>query len=293
MNIKALIFSMLAFIMLSGSIFSWSASYAAGEDNIRELEEAEQLVERFERSIYAVYEAAVKNDKHNGYLQLQRFVQQANTWSNQPFSHNEIKQRAQWQALSKEAMKLSEQLASGVTEANWHESVSRLKLAADALTRPEKALWLQYKPLIENDIERSKLEVQSQVSSPGAVASGSLISLSNKWQRISLAASYTNNAFIIDAVNIRLEHTKKLMAEAPFSSNKKKNEMLTSLTALKAALMELFPEQNEQAVIAHIIEPTESNAVAWAMLLGALITTVLAYHAWRKYRNVPYGVKKI
>jgi sporulation protein YpjB len=155
-------------------------------------------------------------------------------------------------------------------------SATQLRLITDALTHPNHPMWLQYEPVLKQDVHN----LTSMVKSNNDV--GSLAALSKLHEHYSIihpAALITRQAVIVEKSDslFKLLTVELSVAKVDYSRVK------MGLNQLPIILNELFGSKDSQASVK--VEIQNSNVV-WTTFIASVIITALAYVAWRRYRGL-------
>ena len=290
MRAKIIIFSMLSAILLAGSFTVFSKSYA---DNVSVPAASIQhagLLLQLETSITKVYDAAVINNRQAGYMELQRLNQYMLRYLNELTDED----KAGWLRVQKEITALMAAMESGTLAVNWHQQAAKIRLAIDSQVRPQTALWLQYQPLLKEDLALMRKTLYGQSDGSIQAARGIMSSVEAKFDRMKLAGYMVQEPDVISAAEKRMAHTKKLLFDKLYATKEKRNEIVQSVDALHTVLYAMFPSQQGSLTVSSVLEQgVESKSLGWSLFFGSFIFSVLAFVSWRKYKLVPYGIKPI
>jgi sporulation protein YpjB len=244
-------------------------------------------LQRLDEIAGSLYEAAYTNNRQAGFQyvqQLQRIVESG-------LKHSSGKSEG-WSAIGQDANYIEQNLLNGATASGWLMEAARVRLAADALVRPDHALWLQYESVMLDDISRVEKAWKRQTNDGAIAARGAMTSLQEHAERIESAINMLYGSMREAELTERIGYTNRLL-EA--HANNITNEAMIdrSLEALKESLVRLFEQSGSAQVLPAVAAIPNANPLSWTFLLGALISAVLTYSGWRKYKANPFGVKPL
>ncbi|MGO4693134.1 sporulation protein YpjB [Paenibacillus sp. 2TAB26] len=244
-------------------------------------------VQRMDNIASSLYEAAYTNNRQAAY----QYVQQL-----QQLVDGELKYAAGnaegWQAVERDANTIEKSLVKGSLGTSWFVEAARIKLTADALARPNNALWLQYEKIMQDDISRVEKAWKRQTDDGAIAARAVMISLEKHADRIKPAVSMMYGSKHETELMERIQYTNRLLE----ASRKDKNNVASinrSVQELKDTLTRMFNQNQLEADVPVVAAVPISNPLRWTLLLGAFISAILTYTGWRKYKENPFGVKPI
>lgn len=244
-------------------------------------------VQRMDNIASSLYEAAYTNNRQAAY----QYVQQL-----QQLVDGELKYEAGnaegWQAVERDANTIEKTLVKGSLGTSWFVEAARIKLTADALARPNNALWLQYEKIMLDDISRVEKAWKRQTDDGAIAARAVMISLEKHADRIKPAVSMMYGSKHETELMERIQYTNRLLE----ASRKDKNNVASinrSVQELKDTLTRMFNQNQLEADVPVVAAVPISNPLRWTLLLGAFISAILTYTGWRKYKENPFGVKPI
>lgn len=244
-------------------------------------------VQRMDNIASSLYEAAYTNNRQAAY----QYVQQL-----QQLVDGELKYAAGnaegWQAVERDANTIEKTLVKGSLGTSWFVEAARIKLTADALARPNNALWLQYEKIMLDDISRVEKAWKRQTDDGAIAARAVMISLEKHADRIKPAVSMMYGSKHETELMERIQYTNRLLE----ASRKDKNNVASinrSMLELKDTLTRMFNQNQLEADVPVVAAVPISNPLRWTLLLGAFISAILTYTGWRKYKENPFGAKPI
>jgi len=162
-------------------------------------------------------------------------------------------------------------------EQRLEQTAGALRLAADALTRPDVPMWLQYKPLLLEDVGELAAGLGGTPNGPSEQAKQALERIRSRYALIRTAALISRDPSTVERADSVLRYADRLMkAERPDP------KLLASMAAsVRQSLAELFPDKGErQATVPALLPPTWGVAAT----IGSFIVTVLSWAGWRRYK---------
>ncbi|CAM4400067.1 sporulation protein YpjB [Paenibacillus endophyticus] len=288
MKIRFIIPFVLCILMTAGyanSLWNGNQSLHAYADLLPQ--STERQLQRFDAIATSIYEAAYSNNKQAGFQHIQLLKQ---------LMADDLMQSAGslegWSAIESDAKQLEKKLVGGSSNSNWLMEAAKIRLAADALVHSDHALWLQYEKVMLDDLSRVEKAWKRQTDDGAIAARASMTSLENHVERISSALSIQFGLGIERELMERIQYTNRLL-EAN-ASNKTNEAMIDrSLQALKASMDRLIDKSRSTESMPVIATEPVSNPLSWTLFLGAVISAVLAWSGWRKYKSDPFGVKPL
>ncbi|NBD22559.1 sporulation protein YpjB [Paenibacillus glycinis] len=247
----------------------------------------------------ALYSAANQSNRQEAYLLLQRIEGLA--------ALPDVRKSGTpvgWQAFDLSVKAAKKAMPQRGTTTLWYTETARLKLASDAVFRPEAPLWLQYEGVLKDDAQRIRATWQSQSEDRAMAAEASIGIYSEHLARLEVAALMQRDAGRIEAVQERIAYLQAAVQGAE-TGQLRPEAVTVALESLAAAANDLFrdPDQVGEAAVAEAIPPgvTVGQQREGAMLIGemfiaAFVMAVLGFAGWRKYRGqdkvVPFSRNK-
>jgi sporulation protein YpjB len=172
-------------------------------------------------------------------------------------------------------------------EERWKAGAAALRLSADALARPDKPLWHQYRSILSEDVEALKKSLE-EASAARIIPASAILSLEKLAQHYSVirtAVILKTEPSIVERSDSVLRYTERILkAEKPNA------EMLKGLVpALHSAMDALFPGDRETTAL---VPPVAPPPWGWSAMMGSFIVTVLTWVGWRRYRAEPYATSR-
>jgi len=245
------------------------------------------LLQRMDQYSTSLYDAVYSDHRQAAFLYLQGLQRQLETAVG-----DESKQSQLWQALLEESHIIHQALSSGKPQAEWLNAVSRMKLTTDAWTRGDKALWLNYEGILQDDLDRLKKAWSMQTVDRSSASIAQLRALEEHADRIELAARAGQKEAPMNELSERIRYTERLL-KANEQGGSNAAQINQSLAALTKTIANVFHGVKQKELPAVAVPAATPHPISWAFLLGAIISSVLTYTGWRKYKHTPYGVKPV
>ncbi|MFF2887568.1 sporulation protein YpjB [Paenibacillus sp. NPDC057967] len=243
-------------------------------------------LERMDETATALYTAAYTNNRQAAFAELQRLNKLLDNKMLRSYGSADG-----WSAMEHDAAAVERALSSGVKHSLWLEHTVRLRMGADALMNGKAALWHQYKALLTHDVNTLKQAWKRQAGDPVAAARATLQGLSEHAARIETAAMFAGDPIRMRELMERIAYAGRLLEGK--QSTVSKTEVDQSLDAIRLVINRIFLEDKQAAAVPAIAPPGIGQPLKWALLLGTIISGVLTWTGWRKYKARPYGVKKL
>ncbi|CAM3971787.1 sporulation protein YpjB [Paenibacillus alkaliterrae] len=242
---------------------------------------------RMDELASSLYQAAYTNNRQAGYVQVQQL---------QRILEGELKYSAGmpegWRVMEQDARFIEQTLISGATTADWLMEAARLRLATDALVRPEHALWLQYENIMLDDLSRVEKAWKRQTGDGAIAARAAMNSLQKHAERIEPSIAMMYGIMHGSELMERIRYTNQLLESKSLSALNA--DMVThSLKSLKEAITRVYDQGGRADVLPAVAPLGAANPLSWTLFLGAIISAVLTYSGWRKYKTNPFGVKPL
>jgi hypothetical protein len=247
--------------------------------------------QRVQRSADAIYEAATDGNRQTAYFAGQLLSSQLRGLIMDDGNYN----ANQWQETYEEVKLMLDNIEKGKTAVVWRVQAIRIELAVDAagaetIGLPAGAMWLQYEPVIHEDISRIRQAINMRNTKAYASAAALLNTLQEHVNRIAIAAAIANKSAEISALQNSVTYMSRLLdaGERGAIAASLSQQVLVPVEAASAALFST-KDMREQPVIAPIGGGVPHR---WIFGISSLISSLLAYVSWRKYKEAPYAVMK-
>lgn len=281
----------VCFVLAIGSAgVAWGDASPKGNDVFLLFDRPYDELYRMNETAAALYRAAYTNNRQLAYAELQKLSKMLDNDMLGSYGSAEG-----WQMLQQDADKIEASLASGVKHSMWLEQAVRIRLGADSLVAGNQGLWLQYEKLLLEDLSKVRKAWKRGAGDPADAATAMMRQLELRANRIQTAAAYSGDFVRSVELMERINYTYRLLREskATSTSGYARNLAESSLDGIHTAIIGVFEREQEVSAIPAVNMPQSSKPIQWALLLGMIISAVLAWTGWRKYKQTPYGVKKL
>ncbi|MFD2115937.1 sporulation protein YpjB [Paenibacillus yanchengensis] len=291
MKVRVAVLLTISILLFSGSFFTLTRAYAA--DPTMQYRDDGRLLQQVESTMQMVYVAATNNNRQAGYLELDKLRQLSDRIAERKLKRNQVEQAAYWKNIAVESRLIMNTSSDSVLSGRWYQQISALKLAVDALVRPNEALWLQYDRLLLEDIHYLRQLLLTANSSDLYAVQAVMKGMQQKIDRIKLAVEMSKQQYALPAVEERLLYTAYLMEQQPYASKEMRNQIVHSISALEKTINHLFPVTTTAITSISVSSSNEKLLFGWSLFIGGIITLILSLTVWRKYRIQPYGMKPL
>lgn len=242
---------------------------------------------RLDETATALYEAANSNNRQAGFLYVQQLQQMI-----EGDLINYSGKIEGWAALKQDAKAIEQTLTSSAAYPGWLMEAARIRLATDAIVRPDHALWLQYESIMLDDLSRVEKAWKRQTGDGAIAARATMNSLQEHAKRIEPAINMIHGSMHGAELNERIRYTNQLLESKPLNTI---NEVMVnhSMKALKTAIIRMFDQSGRSEAVPAVAPLATANPLSWTLFLGTIISAVLTYSGWRKYKTNPFGVKPL
>lgn len=248
---------------------------------------SDKQLHRLDEIAVSLYEAAYTNNRQAGFQHVQQLQRMMTAELQRSTGH-----RDGWTAIEQDARSIERALVNSQMSSQWLMEAARIRLAADALVRPEHALLLQYESLMQDDLSRVEKAWKRQTNDGAIAARASMNSLEAHVKRVEPAMSLLYGSKHGAEVAERISYTNRLL-EASRSNTTNDAMIDRSLIALKESIVHMYNKSGRAEVLPTTAIASTSNPLSWTLFLGALISAILTYSGWRKYKENPFGVKPL
>lgn len=287
MNKKTLLYVGLALFSLISFIVLGKNNIVVADHNANHVTSQSDPIVSINDQMNILYEWSKESNILAAYNQLQTLKHYIKIHNKQLESQYE-----HWHLFQDELNLLEKQL-SIVNSNSWKNTVTRLYLASDAMVQGEKGPWREYEVLL---MERIRLMEgafinPSQYRTPTLQANLALID--EQVERVALAAQLVGNKEKMDELQFRILDTKAFLLTLPNEVEQEQyyQQLNKSVKGIKQSTLALF--ENTASVSVEPIINQQQFPVQLAALLVFLLAFVLSFTSYRKYKQSPYGVKRL
>lgn len=283
---RVIIPTLLSVALMIGSVASvWADSGSVTEQADAGGGNSRAEAERFDRMAELLYRAAKESNRQAGYL----YIQQLRVWMEKQKPEFQAGQEG-WEIVVRTADEVEKTIASGKPGADWLTGAVRIRLAADAMLRPETPLWHSYETVMRDDMVRI-VKAWNRTDGQGTESARAAIdSLIAHYDRIEAAARLQLEPVRADELKERLAYAVDLL-EAGTRDYAQPEWTGRALVELEASLSRLFEGTPAAEPLPAVAPVHAGNPISWVLMLGAIIMGVLAFSGYRKYKQQPYGIK--
>ncbi len=233
----------------------------------------DQAVKAFRNAAEALYKAVGEGDR----LAAARSLQEAELRLRK-LPMTAIATAEGIQALADSVAKMKRAMAAVSQDAKRIQtSAAELRLAADALAEPRKPLWLQYRPVLREDVSVLERELGA---SPGRVtkeAQAAWNGLADHYRLIRTAVALQREPYVVERGDAVIRYADRLLrSETP--DPKLLGELIPPL---REAMEGLFPPEGERPATVPAVVPPPWG---FSATLGSIIVAILTWAGWRRFR---------
>ncbi|QNK55340.1 sporulation protein YpjB [Paenibacillus sp. PAMC21692] len=241
----------------------------------------------------ALYNAAINNNRQSAYMQVQKLQKGMSNKLLLSYGYAEG-----WNAVAADLTAIETALSRSAPGNEWRELAVKVRLSLDAVVSGNGSLWLQYDYLLREDValigqalKRSTNDTKAAANAAGAL----LETMRMHVFRMDAAAAISGHSMRTQELIQRMDYVDKrinaLKTDRGSSAATSLRNALESLDGAVAVLDNIF--RKETGDMPALAPATAVYPLRWAFFMGTMISAVLTYVGWRKYRQMPYGVKSI
>ncbi|MDQ6418206.1 sporulation protein YpjB [Paenibacillus sp. LHD-117] len=250
---------------------------------------------RMDEMATALYGAANDNNRQYAYVQIQKLQKGIASEMLRYYGHEEG-----WDAIAADLKAIELVLARGSSNTEWREYAARVRLAFDAVIGGSGSLWYQYERLLREDVrlvgQALKRSTDDRLAAADA-ADALLTTMQAHVNRMETAAIMTGHSLRVEELRQRMAYSVKMIdslkKEEGNASKKGIRLVEESLDGTALALDHIFRSEENADPVPVLAPPSASHPLQWTFFLGTMISAVLTYVGWRKYKQTPYGIKSI
>ncbi|MCU6708331.1 sporulation protein YpjB [Paenibacillus sp. J5C_2022] len=201
-----------------------------------------------------------------------------------------------WILLNEDADNVERALTEGQADMSWLDNVARIRLAVDAMARPDRALWRPYEQLLRDDVSSIRQAWHRGDGAEGAAAAAMLQRMHGHAIRIETAANMAGQQLRMRELMERIQYGNRVLstmnAHGAGMWTISNREVERTLQTMENVISAIYSGDDGTSYPA-IASPAEGTPIRWIFMIGTLISAVLTYAGWRKYRSRPYGIKPL
>ena len=278
----------MTIIFLVGSFAANINIYANSSSQIKLDNPSYQSLLNLHSSVAKLYELANSNHKSASFKQLRAIKKQL-----QNDKLVSIGTKEGWIYLINELQEAEHQLLYGNVNRGWKESINRVYLAVDAMVQPEQGPWLQYEKLLLDRTKQLKQALKQSDEKRFYTLKATLQVMNEQMNRMKIAVYMAGDATRMEELEYRITDLQGYMLmieQLPWQQSYMK-EIEKAIAGIELATVAIFA--HAEAVLT-VPEVTYSpSALTITLLLAAFVSSCLAYAGFRKYRQTPYGIKRL
>ncbi|BBH20966.1 hypothetical protein Back11_23110 [Paenibacillus baekrokdamisoli] len=194
-----------------------------------------------------------------------------------------------WIAFDKSLKEVKQVLSQTGSSRDWYMQAARIKLASDALIRPEAGLWLQYEDILGDDESRMRQAWQSQRKGYSEETLISLRIYNEHLQRFEVAALMQRDASLLLGLRNQLVYTEQLIRHVEKEGKTNATSIPQAFQNLILAQSHLFQgdhpsiaAQSDPRVMMPGGNPSSSEQLA-ILYISAIVMSMLALVGWRRF----------
>jgi len=252
-----------------------------------EYSSAEQRLVILENTIAELYEKSNASHKQEVYRLLQSLKHQLN--DPQLLQFGTVNG---WKMMKDDLLEAEKALIAEQPGIVWREPVNRLRLAVDSLLQAEQGPWLQYESLMLDDLQSIRRASHGSKESAPAMTAIYVEKLFERMNRMQIAAYMVGDESEMNHLTKRAELLKNFMTvHSEGWNSEQQKRLMTIVDNIELAVHGLFAQAEGTITVPAITVPTGTNPTSIALFIGSIISAILTYIGYRKYKQEPYGVK--
>lgn len=287
MNKKSMFFLGLALFSLISFIFiSKDQRVQADHNPTHTLTEQSYLV-KLNSLMRELYDWSKDNNKMAAYNQLQTIKLHINTHQTSFTAQFE-----QFQLFVNELTLLESQLTANETQL-WKETTTRLFLASDAMVQGDAGPWREYEVLMLDRIRLMESSFINPSTYRASTMQANLSTLQEQLNRVTLATQLVGNKTRLDELQFRVLDMQTFMMTLPDEAEQVNyyKELEQSISGIKQTTLALFGTTSLVSIEPVMMQ--DKFPIQVALILAMLVFAVLTMTSYRKYKQAPYGVKRL
>lgn len=247
---------------------------------------------KLDRSISELYTQGNESHKQAAYKTVQNIKNQLN----QPQLLRYGTATA-WKKMKQDVLAVEQSIITNKPNAVWREPISALLLASDALLQDEHGPWLQYETVLLDDLQSIRaatiLTVPAKDKTKYVMAH--LTIFKQRVARMQTAAYMVGDEMRMTELlqrTLQLNDFFEDASQVTWTPQQAK-EIETAMNNIEETIRTLFAQAEETITVPVVNVSSGWTPTNLALLMGALVSGLLTFTAYRKYRQAPYGVKKV
>lgn len=275
------------------TLTSAGSVWGGSDESLREFEKAAgpyAELQKMNADAAALYAEAHANNRQSAYMLLLKVKNQAADIMLRSFGS-----KSGWDKLDLELSAAEESLSAGKQSHEWMENAARIALAADALASGSGGLWLQYEKLLEDDmvvLRRAWKRGSGEPSAAAAILNGVSAHAGRVEAAASMAGSPEHAERLISEIS-RLEARLNALASGASDTSRLTLAVEASFLSMEEEIARMFAGAAYDSAFKPVTAAERPGLLQWALFLGTVISAVLTWAGWRKYKQNPFGVKPL
>ncbi|HIW32671.1 MAG TPA: hypothetical protein IAA29_07780 [Candidatus Paenibacillus intestinavium] len=202
-----------------------------------------------------------------------------------------------WKQMKQDVLAIEEGIVNNKPNVIWREPISSLLLASDALLQAEHGPWLQYESVLLDDLQSIRkatiLTVPPDDKTKYVIAH--LTIFQQRVDRMQTAAYMVGDELRMAELLQRTLQLNGFFEEASQVTwtPQQAKEIETAINNIEETIHTLFAQAEETITVPIVDASSGWNPTTLALLIGAFISGLLTFTAYRKYKQAPFGVKKV
>lgn len=202
-----------------------------------------------------------------------------------------------WKQMKQDLLAVEQGIINKEANAVWREPISSLLLASDALLQAEHGPWLQYEAVLLDDLQSIRRVTALAVPPEDKTKymTAHLTIFKQRVDRMQTAAYMVGDELRMTELLQRTLQLNGFFAEASQVTwtPQQAKEIGKAINNIEDTIDTLFVQAEETITVPVVDVSSGWNPTTFALLIGALISGLLTFTAYRKYKQAPFGVKKV
>lgn len=274
-------------------ILSFAASTFGYNDRNRtslELDQSYNRLLKLDASISELYALGNERHKQAAYKSIQSIKNQLN--------HTELLRygtATAWKQMKQDVLAVEKGILTNKPNHVWREPIGSMLLASDALLQSDHGPWLQYESVLLDDLQSIRQATQLTSANKTETVAARLSIFEQRIDRMETAAYMVGDEIRMTEL---LQRTSRLKAFFDQSSEvtwttQQKKEISAAFVGIETTIHTLFAQSEETITVPEVTISGRWNPTTLALLIGGIISGLLTFTAFRKYKQSPYGVKRV
>lgn len=245
---------------------------------------------KLDHAISHLYDLSKEKNKQAVYSNMQQIKKQLNEPKLMKYGT-----ATGWKHMKQDLLAAEEAVLNNKPSIIWREYISSLRLACDSLLQNEHGPWLQYESVLLDDIRSLKIASKSTVSSKLINVESYMKIFSKRANRMEAAAYMVGDEMRVKELmerNGQLSAWIYAVQGQTWTVNHQK-QLDKAIADIEVTVHALFDQATETITLPQMATSTGIKPLMFAFIIGTIISSVLTYITYRKYKQLPYGIKKV